>query len=298
MKVLLVINEKSGAVKDLGVDAIRAHGRAARDVVKDLEIEIVHGEAEALIEAARQADAFDVVAAAGGDGTQAAIAGALKGSQTALLPLPCGTMNMLCRDLGMPHDIEEALRVGLTGERAQVDVGVVGDRTFLNNIVFGAYAEIAEAREELRDAKTLDDVSFGLVGAAQALFHADPLQFSVTLDGEAETLRTNTIMVSNNAISGAENMVPHREALNAGKLAVYLTDARHGGDFAALIADFASGGADEAAGVSLRCVARCVIDADADRFAYSIDGDPMETDGAVEMRIEPSALTVMRAARL
>lgn len=294
MKALVLINEKSGAVQSVGVGAIRQIAEGAQGKISDLEVEVTHGEAEALIKAAERREEFDLIAAAGGDGTQAAIASVLMGSRTAQLPLPCGTMNMLCRDLGLSLDIEEALLQGLRGERQQIDVGVANERVFLNNIVFGAYAEMAEAREELRDAETLEDVSFGLVAGANALFHADAMTFNLKFDGKHRTIKTNTIAVSNNAISGADNLTPSRAQLDAGELFVYLTGAQHGGDFASILAEFAAGAAKESNEIEIQACAYCDIDADGKTFSYSIDGDPVEASEAVTMQIKPSALTVQK----
>lgn len=294
MKALVLINEKSGAVQSIGVERIASMAQSMREHFSGLEIDVVHGEAEALIAAARNCGDIEVIAAAGGDGTQAAIAGALIGCETAQLPLPCGTMNMLCRDLGIPLDIEEALRAGLGGVRDEIDVGLVNGQVFLNNVVFGAFAELAEAREELRDADTLDDISHSLVAGATALFHADPLKFRLTLDHQHTELETNTVMVSNNAISGAENLAPKRDRLDAGKLFVYLTTASHGGDFAAILADFVGGNAENSDDIEMRTCRHCSIGAIGHGFSYSIDGDPVETDDCVTMEIRPRALNVMR----
>lgn len=295
MKTLVLINEKSGAVGRIGVDAIKDIAETIAAEIADLEIEIVHGEAMALIEAARQAKNYDVIAAAGGDGTQAAIAGALLNSDTALLPLPCGTMNMLCKDLGIPTDIEEALRAGIHGNPTPIDACLVNDRVFLNNVVFGAYAEMAEAREELRDAETLNDVSYGLVSAAGALFHADAIKFHIALDGDHQNIKTNTIIVSNNAITHAENLTPGREQLDAGELFVYLTKSQHGGDFAGILANFLAGDPESADAIDLRRAKRCRVGANGATFAYSVDGDPVKATESVLLEIKPRALKVMRA---
>ncbi|MEM8771228.1 MAG: diacylglycerol kinase family protein [Pseudomonadota bacterium] len=294
MKALALINEKSGAVQRIGADAIRRHVEAAQSTVTDLSVETVAGEHAVLMKALQRKDEFDVVVSAGGDGTQAAVAGALLGSETALLPLPCGTMNMLCHDLGIPQDIEAALRAGLSGEVDAIDAGVIGDRVFLNNVVVGAYAEMAEAREELRDAETLDEVSYGLVAGANALFHAEPMAFHLEIDDAATKLETNTIAISNNAVSGADTLRPYRDRLDEGDLYLYLTKARHGGDFASFLADFAAGSAESSSEISVRQCKRCVVHADGKRFSYSVDGDPLETDAPIHLEIKPRALKIYR----
>ena len=59
----------------------------------------------------------------GGDGTMQRAIDALAGSDTALAILPAGTANLLATNLGIPQDIEEAVAIGLRGERRRLDVG-------------------------------------------------------------------------------------------------------------------------------------------------------------------------------
>lgn len=293
MKALLVINARSGTVERAGVDAIKKVVARVFEERADASLVMKVSQCEELVDAVNKAkNDFDAVICAGGDGTQAAIAGVLLNTQTALLPLPCGTVNELCRDLGIPLKIEEALRHALDGPTAKIDVGSIGGRVFLNNIVFGAYAELAEAREELREATTLDDLSFSLVEAADALVHAAPIRFRITMDGDAAVLKTNTVVVSNNAISSAENLIPHRDRLDEGRLYVYLVEARDGRDFAALLAAFARGEAKDSERIKVRTCKRCRISSSEETFSYTIDGDPVETEEPVDIAIAPAALKV------
>jgi diacylglycerol kinase (ATP) len=59
----------------------------------------------------------------GGDGMlQRCIDGAA-GSDVALAIVPAGTSNLLAANLGVPEDIEQAVEIGLEGERRRLDVG-------------------------------------------------------------------------------------------------------------------------------------------------------------------------------
>jgi len=296
MKALLCINLKSGAVQQMGARAIEDAAAARFKEWDGCSLEIAAGDFQefmSAVEDAVQDQSADIVISAGGDGTQAAIAGALINSEIALAPLPCGTVNELCRDLSIPLDLEGALGAIKDGASRRIDVGYIDERVFLNNIVFGAYAALAESRETLRDSTSIDDVSFGVVNAADALLNADPLKFKLEIDGRNVEVTTNTIVVSNNTISHAENLIPQRARLDEGCLAVYLTEARHGGDFAALLAEFAATGARKANSVDIHRCRTCIVSSEEERFSYTIDGDPVESDKPVRITIKENVLKVM-----
>ncbi|ROR46288.1 diacylglycerol kinase family protein [Kitasatospora cineracea] len=68
------------------------------------------------------ADGARLVAACGGDGTVTACAEALSGTGATLAVVPCGTGNLLARNLGLPTDPEAALAAALTGRTRRIDL--------------------------------------------------------------------------------------------------------------------------------------------------------------------------------
>jgi YegS/Rv2252/BmrU family lipid kinase len=72
-----------------------------------------------------------IVLALGGDGTQRDVAEGLIGSNTALAPLPGGTVNILCRELGLPRRLRAALDAHIEGQPTRMDVGLANGRPFL-----------------------------------------------------------------------------------------------------------------------------------------------------------------------
>jgi diacylglycerol kinase family enzyme len=297
MKAIALINERAGTVSAAGAESVR-------EILCDgcrvagWEIDAETGEAEALVEAASAAGNYDAAIAVGGDGTLAAIAGALLGRNIAFLPMPCGTVNMFCRDLGLPMSISDALAVGLASEPKKVDVGRVtteelGDRVFLNNVVFGAYADLAGAREELRNPETLADVNFALVEASAAIVRAKPIEYLVNLDGAERNFTTTTLVIGNNPFTEASGLIPRRSRLDTGALAVYLVAASNGIEFTARLIEFLTrAGRDTANGTPFACE-RCSVSADEKPITFAIDGDPFETAAPVVMSIAAGALTVL-----
>ncbi len=110
LKCLLIINPISGTASKRGVAAkcVRRLGKV------DIDVEVLYteapGDAERFAaEAARKG--YLGVIAAGGDGTVNEIAGALRGTATALGIIPLGSGNGLARHLGLTTDVGEAIDV-------------------------------------------------------------------------------------------------------------------------------------------------------------------------------------------
>ena len=65
----------------------------------------------------------EVIFVWGGDGTVQQCVDALAGTDAVLAILPAGTANLLAKNLDIPLDISEAVRVGLSGTRRSIDTG-------------------------------------------------------------------------------------------------------------------------------------------------------------------------------
>ena len=76
----------------------------------------------------------------GGDGTVQRVIDAVAGVPVALAILPAGTANLFATNLGIPKDLEEAVKIGLNGSRRQLDVGLI------NGEHFGVMGERASMR--------------------------------------------------------------------------------------------------------------------------------------------------------
>ena len=69
------------------------------------------------------AEGAELLFAWGGDGTVQRCVDTLAGADTALAILPAGTANLFATNLGIPQDIEQAVAIGLRGDRQKLDVG-------------------------------------------------------------------------------------------------------------------------------------------------------------------------------
>ncbi len=298
MAFRVLINPESGAVRSFGPRALR--DRIRTDLRNaHYEAEFIFGSAPRLRDAASdfvKCPRADLVVAAGGDGTLAAVCEGLAGEGVPLLPLPGGTMNLFVQDLAIPNDLERALATALYGQPKSVDLGFVNGRAFVNNVVFGAYAEIANAREIFRRASTPGETAGAVADAADAVMSAAPKKYAVTVDDFTETITSNVMMVSNNRYTGAVGLRPVRRRLDQGVLYLYITESRDGPELILRIAEAVSGKMAQSPAVHLRPLKACTI-ASADHvLSLAVDGDPLTIDGPAEVRILPKAVTIIAPA--
>jgi diacylglycerol kinase family enzyme len=117
---------------------------------------------------------------AGGDGTIATAARELRGKSCELAILPAGTLNHFAQDLGLPTDLDEAVRVAAGSVTRCIDVAEVNGRLFLNTSSVGVYVTYVRTRERLERR-----FGYWLASAAAALRILAKLRsFRVTVEVE------------------------------------------------------------------------------------------------------------------
>ena len=146
---------------------------------------------------ARQAiaDGADLLGVAGGDGTQALVAGIAAEHDVPLLVISAGTRNHFALDLGL--DREDPSRcldaLGDGGVELRIDLGVIAGRPFVNNASFGAYAAVVQSpayRDDKRRTTTemLPDLLVGQSGP-RLVARAE----NVTVEGPQAVLVSNNV---------------------------------------------------------------------------------------------------------
>ncbi len=229
------------------------------------------------------ADGADLLGVAGGDGTQALVAGIAAEHGLPFLVISAGTRNHFALDLGLDREDPATCLDALTdGEELQVDVGIIGDRTFVNNASFGAYAEVVRSpayRDDKRGTtlQMLPDLLKGHQGARLSARAGD-----TRIEGP------QALLVSNNPYGmGDVAGLGRRARLDAGTLglvAVRVDSARqavelirrgHGTGLTVLTAD------------------KVTIDADAPQIPVGIDGETVMMPAPVHCTIQPRTLRVV-----
>ncbi|USS85600.1 diacylglycerol kinase [Fructilactobacillus myrtifloralis] len=179
-------------------------------------------------EAARVAhEGFDLVVAAGGDGTiNEVINGIAPLEQRPNLGIiPAGTTNDFARALGIPRaDFVEAARVITQGRLIPMDVGKASNdeitKYFINIAAGGRLTELTY--DVPSDLKTVFGYIAYLVKAMEMLPQARPIEMKATFDGgEYEGKASMFFLAMTNSVGGLEQVVPNA-SLNDGNFTMII----------------------------------------------------------------------------
>jgi len=273
----LIMNPRSGGGKVEKFDL----RRRAEELGAEVAMLEGHVDVEAL---ARQAVArgADLLGVAGGDGTQALVAGVAAEHDLPFLVISAGTRNHFAMDLGLDRDDPaaglDALRDGV---ELRVDLGRINGLPFVNNASFGVYAEIVRS-PAYRDDKTatvlrlLPDLLAGHTGH----------QLVARIDGTT-VVGPQAILVSNNPYGTSDLAgLNRRDRLDRGMLGAVTVSVANTRDAVGLLRRTRS------RGLTQHTTARVDVDTDATQLPVGVDGESRRLDTPVRCVIEPGALRV------
>ena len=277
----LIMNPRSGGGK------VAKFGLAGKAAVLGAEVALLEGPGVVDVAAlARQAvdGGADLLGVAGGDGTQALVAGIAAGRDIPMMVISAGTRNHFALDLGLDRDNPATCLGALSdGVELRIDLGLIGDRTFVNNASFGAYAQVVQS-PAYRDEKTgtalamLPDLLTGHQGA-HLVVRADG---QVILDGP------QAVLVSNNPYeTGDIAGLGRRARLDQGLLGVVGVKISNAAQAAGLLR-----AEQRSRNITMLTAREVIIDADQPQIPVGIDGESVLMPTPVRCTIRPLALRV------
>ncbi|MEA2156297.1 MAG: hypothetical protein QOE11_2437 [Solirubrobacteraceae bacterium] len=205
----LVVNPDAGSELDPG----RLRERLPRANV------VQRGDDEDLLDCLRAAASeASVLGVAGGDGSANAAIHVAVETGLPLLVLPGGTLNHLCRDLGL-DTVDEALAALAGGTAIHADLGEIGDELFANTASFGGYPEFVADRERLEGR--IGKLAATVVAGLRALRHAEPSELEI----DGRPVRAWLIFIGNCCYQPDGPAPSARARLDDGRLDVRLLDA-------------------------------------------------------------------------
>jgi diacylglycerol kinase family enzyme len=284
MRPVLLMNPRSGGGK---VERFHLVEEARRRGIEP----VVLGPGDDLLELAERAVAggADVLGMAGGDGSQALVAGVAAAHDVAFVCVPAGTRNHLAMDLGLDRDdVVAALDAFGAAVERRIDLGLVGERVFVNNATMGLYAKIVQS-PAYRDHKvdTALELLPGLLGP-----HAAPFDLRFTGPDGTEHQSAHLILVSNNRyeLSHPEGFGSRRR-LDAGTLGIVAARLQSPGEAAGLAQLQASGPTHRPADW-LEWTDTSFQVRSGQPVEVGVDGEAMLLDPPIRFRIVPGALRV------
>jgi diacylglycerol kinase family enzyme len=275
----LIMNPKSGGGKVGRFDLKRKAEALGAEVFL-----IAANEPADAAEVARNAVAAsaDLLGVAGGDGSQALVAGVAAEHDIPFMVITAGTRNHFALDLGLDREDPSACLGALSdGVELRVDLGVIGGRTFVNNVSFGAYAEIVETpayRDEKLNAtlNLLPDLLQGHCGA--------PLQ---ARSDAVKISAPQALLVANNPYgTGDIAGLSHRIRLDGGLLGVVAVKVSSARQAVGMLRGT------HAAGLTVLTTKEIEVTADAPLIPVGIDGEAVSLPTPVRCAIRPGALRV------
>jgi diacylglycerol kinase (ATP) len=286
-KTCIILNPAAGKARD--VEDVVA--RLSRVPNGEIRISSKPGSAARFASAALR-KGFDLVVAAGGDGTLNEVVNGigenLGDARLGLIPL--GTGNDFARTLGVPDDIEAAIDLIVIGETREVDlVRVTSDEVrYFVNVSAGGFSGLVDEKLTPKMKKTWGPLAY-LRGAAAALSELRAYRTTLALDNsEGLTLDLYNVVVANGRYIAGGRMIAPEASIDDGLLDVVLIRQRPAPELALLAAQVAIGTHLSSDTIVFRRAAKVTVNSKP-RMCFNVDGELVSSEPA-RFEILPRAL--------
>jgi len=141
----------------------------------------------------------DVVIAVGGDGGVFQVVQGLAETKVALGVIPLGTGNLLAGNLGIPQEVEAAIKVILAGHSRRIDLGqlVIGNKRRVFSVAcgIGFDAQVMAATEKSQKLRW-GKLAYA-AGVLRSRRHLRNTTHEITIDGQTFKLEAAQIFIAN-----------------------------------------------------------------------------------------------------
>jgi len=227
---------------------------------------------------------FDVVAGSDMAGRDMA------GGDVPVAIIPAGTANLFATNLGIPDDLEGAVRVALRGGRRAIDVGRFNGEHFVVMAGVGFDADMIEEADGTLKGR-LGRFAYVWTGARQA-GDAEAVRTRIKLDGtkwfegEATCVLIGNVAKVFGAVEVFEGATP-----DDGWLDVGVTTARGSAEWSRALARIGTGPSDRSPYVRTGRARKISVKLDRP-LRYELDGGARSKTSRVKVRVVPGAVTV------
>ena len=290
-KLLLIVNPRAGRNKPHGplFDALAVLSAAGYLV----RIHQTTAPGDAAETAAREGGQYDLVVAAGGDGTlNEVISGLMRlDAPPPLGYLPQGTTNDFASCLKISHDPVEAARAIVLDRVRELDVGTWNRRSFVYVASFGAFTRSSYAASQAAK-NALGHFAYILEGMKD-LNTLRPYHIRLTADGEElEGDYLFGAVCNSTSIGGLMKLDPERVVLDDGKFEMLLVRSpRTAADLQSLVLAVLNQQYDSP-GLVFRHVSALRLETE-ETLPWSLDGEFAPSEPVVEIRNRQRALRML-----
>lgn len=235
---------------------------------------------------------FDAVVAVGGDGTVNEVACGLRDSKTALGIIPMGSGNGFARHLNIPVRPQKALEVINHSEPISVDYGLANGKLFVSTCGTGFDALVADnfAGSNKRGFMTY------LQNVLKEAFAYQPQTYHLVGDGIDVTHKAFLITFANANQWGYEALIAPKASIQDGKMDIMLMSSHAILGSASLALRLFAGSIDDSHFMDTIRAKEVTLEREV-AGPFHIDGDPVEMEKDVHVRIVADGLRVLAEKR-
>ncbi|WP_428030670.1 diacylglycerol/lipid kinase family protein [Ancylobacter sp.] len=200
--LLVLLNANAGTVLDRDAEEVR---RLVADGLdgdgRTVDVQLLRGKELVRAIKASGTGAHETVIVGGGDGSVSLAVQSLEGSDKTLGILPLGTLNLLATDIGMPRDLDAAIRALREATVAEIDLATLNGRRFHTISGMGFFSQMARARETARRWKLWRFLAVA-IAAIFAVRRSGRFDLEVTVDGTPHRFQAFAALLSVNRFTG------------------------------------------------------------------------------------------------
>jgi len=240
----------------------------------------------------RIANKYDVIAAAGGDGTVSSVAAGVARAGKTLAVIPTGTLNHFAHDAGIPTELGQAVALLRTGEQRGVNAGFVNDRFFLNNVSLGSYPRMVHERTRLERSGRSRRLA-SAIAVSKTWWRLRSILAYITVDGQDLIRRTPFIVVGNGSYVLSGFALGRRKNVSDHQLSLYV--APRAGRLGALSIPLRAlfGRLERYEQFESTSAKQITMSLRHPRVPAGIDGEVRELESPLRFVVRPRALQVM-----
>ena len=282
----LIINPISGTRSKEGL------GKSVASILKPhgikVETEVTKGSGDAFRLASEAVDkGFDMVITAGGDGTVNEAANALSFSDCTLGIIPFGSGNGLARSVGVPQDIQGALKLIESGHILTCDRGVVNSKPFYCTFGVGFDAAVSEKFASMKKRGRITYIR----SAFREFLNYQSQAYAIVINDKLITEKALLIAVCNAPQYGNNAYIGPKAKLTDGLLDITVVHADNPFNTLLMSMDMLTGMLDKNRGIgTFRVPALTIVRTH--EGPVHLDGEPMTMGKKLNIKCEKGALKI------